>query len=205
MKFILIYFSLFISSQLLAKDFPILDKVLNLYVKSSSVKIFLIKKEFNKLLNKKSVSKANLYIKYKKIKLIYLKPKNKKIIFNTKELWIINNKFIKYTNKKKIWSQIPLIQLFSLDLDLGHYFKIRWKQIKKNTRKYLLKVRLSKLKIKDFKIFINTKNNKIIKISYKDDIDNYTEYKFLKTQFNKKLKNSFFNFKTKNTKNIIVL
>lgn len=206
MKFFLVaYF--FCISVLQAKTFPLLDKVLSSYVKSSGLKILLLKKENSILFETKSQSKAYLYIKHKKLKLDYLPPKKLHIFFNKKDLWVVSKNFIKYTDKKAVWSQIPLVQLFSLNLDLKNYFSIRWKEDKLNIRTYTLKARLSDLreKIKKFKIIINKKTKKVLKISYQDDLENTIEYQFLKTQFNQKLKNSFFNFKPKKKSKIIVL
>ncbi|MBE8162543.1 MAG: hypothetical protein HAW63_00945 [Bdellovibrionaceae bacterium] len=190
-----------------AKSFSTLEKLLNSYVKSNGIKIFLLKKETQKLLGTKSAHKAYLYIKHKRIRLTYLKPAKAEIIFNKKDLWIINKRAIKHTNKKALWSQIPLIQLFSFNLDLKNYFFIRWSENKFNVRVYTLKARLPSLrnKIKDFRIIINTKEKKIIKISYKDDIENLTEYQFLKTTFKQKIKDSFFNFRPKKSAKVIRL
>lgn len=206
-KLTLFCFIFFIAELAEVKTLSTLEKVLNSYVKSSGLKIYLLKKEAQTLLGTKSTHKAYLYVKYKKIKLSYLKPKKVDIIFNKKDLWIINKKSIKYTNKKSLWSQIPIIQLFSLNLDLKNYFFIRWKEDKTGVRTYRLRARLASLKnkIKDFKIVINILTKQIIKISYKDDIDNKMEYKFLKTKFKQKIKDSFFNFKPKKTDRVINL
>lgn len=190
-----------------AKTFPLLDKVLLSYVRASGLKISLIKTEYNSLLESKSLSKANLYIKNKRLKVNYLPPKKMQIFFNKKDLWVVSKNLIKYTNKKSIWSQIPLIQLFSLNLDLKNYFSIRWKEDKSNIRTYSLKPRLSSLaeKIKKFQIIINKKTKTILKISYENDLGTKTQYQFIKTQFNQKLKNSLFNFKPKNSRKVIFL
>lgn len=204
---ILVFFILFFQGFAQAKSSSFLEKVLNSYVKSNGLKVLLLKTETQTLLQKKSIHKAYLYVKHKKVKLSYLKSKKVEIIFNKKDLWLINGKTIKYTNKKSLWSQIPLIQLFSLNLDLKNYFLIRWKENKANIRTYTLKARLPSLrsKIQDFHILINKKNKNIIKISYKDDIKNKTEYQFLKTSFKQKIKDNFFNFQPKNTAKVIRL
>lgn len=206
-RFMFVCFILFFTEFAEVKSLSALEKILNSYVKSSGLKIFLLKKETQILLGTKSTHKAYLYVKYKKLKLSYLKPKKVEMIFNKKDLWIINKKSIKHTDKKALWSQIPLIQLFSLNLDLKNYFFIRWKEDKSNIRTYTLKARLPSLrnKIKDFHIVTNTLTKQIIKISYKDDIENKMEYQFLKTKFKQKIKDSFFNFQPKKTATVIRL
>ena len=184
---------------------PIDDVVLKLqqtYEKTDDFKADFIQKTIMKSIKKTDVEEGSVFFKNPKNMLWkYTKPKEKKLIINSREAWLyLPQEKIAYTQKSEyIFQSKVLIKFLSGLGKLKDDFSIKYTQpesLDKNGNYLLLLIPLEKSSAyNSLKITVDKSNFYILQVSFDDFMDNSTILRFSNISMNAGLTQKMFQFK----------
>lgn len=180
-----------------------LDRVMKNY-KTASTIIFDVKKTvISEVLEKESVYRGIIRFANGKINWTNDEPEKSTMIYDGKVLWTIQYPPAEFnsppqiakTNLKKSKNTPLVLNSIFGSKPLKNYFEIIPEKGDGNLKDFLLKDKKKNLGIKEMLLTIDVKTEKIISLSYKDEVENSTRLEFKSTRFNERIKDAIFSFK----------
>jgi outer membrane lipoprotein-sorting protein len=180
-----------------------LEKVMGIYKGSETIILDVKKTVKSEVLEKENVYRGIIRFSKGKINCANEEPEKSTMIYDGEVLWTIQYppkefnsppQIVKTNLKKSKNTPLVLNSIFG-SKPLKSYFEIIPDKVDGNLKNYILKDKKQSLGIKEILIAVDVKEEKIISLAYKDDVDNSTRLEFKSTRFNEKIKGSTFSYK----------
>jgi outer membrane lipoprotein-sorting protein len=180
-----------------------LEKVMGTYKGADTIILDVKKTVKSEVLEKESVYKGIIRFAKGKINWTNDEPEKSMMVYDGEVLWTVQyppKEFnsppqIAKTNLKKSKNTPLVLNSVFGSKPLKNYFEIVPDKVEGNLKDFLLKDKKKNLGIKEILLTIDVKEEKIISLAYKDEVDNSTRLEFKSTRFNEKIKGSTFSFK----------
>jgi outer membrane lipoprotein carrier protein len=131
-------------------------------------------------------------------------PEKNLVVYNGKTLWTVQYpppefkkmalQVAKMDIKSKKNSPIILADIFG-ERPIEEVFVVKQGKKDGSMVNFDLKEKKSEFGLKDLRMKVDTKSQRVVSIEYVDEVDNETKIEFRSTQFNVKIKKTLFNYK----------
>jgi outer membrane lipoprotein-sorting protein len=180
-----------------------LEKVMGAYKSAETIILDVKKTVKSEVLEKESIYRGIIRFAKGKIHWINEEPEKSIMIYDGEVLWTIQfppKEFnsppqIAKTNLKKSKNTPLVLNSVFGTKPLKNYFEIVPEKVNGNLKDFLLKDKKQNLGIKEILLTIDVKDEKIVSLAYKDEVDNSTRLEFKSTRFNEKIKATTFLYK----------
>jgi outer membrane lipoprotein-sorting protein len=181
----------------------ITSQILKKYSKSAGVRIDFSKTDFKKTIGIKKISQGQLQYSAGKINVLTTGEKKVEIIYNGKNLWVIEYPDLDFNPKAQrkvteIFDQKPALaqQIVSLFQDSAEFLKnFKILSDKKDGKMQTVMFESKDKSIQNFQVEFNTSKMLINSIEFTDDVQTLTHIEFKQTEFLKKSPENIFEYK----------
>ena len=186
------------------RAFQVLKSVIHRYEAATGVKCKIKRTVTISLLDQTKVSKGELSLSQGRVRVDLNAPDPATIVFDKSLVWVVT------PTPKELGGRTQVLKMKSTAIDRESQAPIAlllgnekaWDLFKVSSQKregHLLTVSLEKKKpsaegIQTIELRVDTQKNEIEKLSYSDDLENETSFKFNRTDFGVKMPNSVFDF-----------
>lgn len=180
-----------------------LEKIMKSYKGADTIILDVKKTVKSEVLDKESSYWGIIRFAKGKIHWVNEEPEKSMMIYDGAVLWTIQyppKEFnsppqIAKTNLKKSKNTPLVLNSVFGSKPLKNYFDITADKSEGSVKSFILKAKKDNLNVKEIYLTIDTKLEKILALSYKDEVDNSTKLEFKSTRFNEKIRPATFSYK----------
>jgi outer membrane lipoprotein-sorting protein len=180
-----------------------LEKIMGTYKSAETIILDVKKTVKSEVLEKENIYRGIIRFAKGKIHWTNEEPEKSIMIYDGEVLWTIQfpaKEFnsppqIAKTNLKKSKNTPLVLNSVFGSKPLKNYFEIIPEKVDGNLKEFVKKDKKKNLGIKEILLTVDVKEEKIISLAYKDEVDNSTRLDFKSTRFNEAIKPSTFSYK----------
>jgi outer membrane lipoprotein-sorting protein len=180
-----------------------LEKIMKAYKGAETIILDVKKTVKSEVLDKESSYWGIIRFAKGKIHWVNEEPEKSMMIYDGEVLWTIQyppKEFnsppqIAKTNLKKSKNTPLVLNSVFGSKPLKNYFEIVPDKTNGTISSFILKAKKDSLNVKELLLTVDTKLEKILILTYKDEVDNSTKLEFKSTRFNEKIRATTFSFK----------